>query len=547
MRLGWPAFEKKSRELIRHELAASPAQLSIYKRNRSKKGRQLAPWLQRIGLTYLLLAIFASMLTSRSLELGLTVFTLWMLGSAFRRAQQWFEFFYASPEIPALHLLPLHDDQVFSVQWRKFSRAALWLLPEFLLGFFILWFNRSIPFHWFAFTAILQAALVFALGLHFAAWLSFLPLGFLAGLFKAIALAMLFLANWIQYSDWLFRFFFLTSPPGWANYLLRAQTNATDLTALLLLIPIAAILYSALYSFYRLRNFYSLDEIEFDIRLQTTPHPISPQSDDQDSRRLGPTEIEDNVRDRFFLQSLQWENAGWMERWVARFLNPREKVVAEFLVAENPGWSLAFNWSFVLFGIAITAVSLLTSGLTIFFPGILLLVTAFPFFQGNAWRGLSLHGFGGGYSGSYAYYPISFDEITRVLLKANLARSIPGLPLVLTFVLYAGWKADIPFPLTLTIAGKVFACMLATIPIGLVMPISSTTNDTSRMPGIWVVMLLVAALVVLPLGIILFLSSSFLWAVISITGISLSSFTFYRLYRWSFKKGKFDLVRLRPD
>jgi hypothetical protein len=154
---------------------------------------------------------------------------------------------------------------------------------------------------------------------------------------------------------------------------------------------------------------------------------------------------------------------------------------------------------------------------------------------------------GGAYSGSYSYYPISFDEITRVLLKTNLARSLPGLPLIIVFSLYAGWKTGSSFAVSAIITLKILALLAGLIPATLLLPISSTTNDTNRRPGISVLILLCAGILIIPAGIVLFLSTTWpfaLGAFLTILGTSLSLFAFYRR---AFKKGKFDLVRLRPE
>ena len=129
------------------------------------------------------------------------------------------------------------------------------------------------------------------------------------------------------------------------------------------------------------------------------------------------------IQRRQFLAGFDWPKAGFLERFVSRLLNARERTVAEFLLAANPGWTAQFRGALPFLLLALVFIWLFgrslfpTAGMLVFIGGlgVVQLVASL--------RGFALPPGGGLQSPYYAVYPIGFWELTRVVLIINLTKT----------------------------------------------------------------------------------------------------------------------------
>jgi hypothetical protein len=398
--------------------------------------------------------------------------------------------------------------------------------------------------------ALLQSVLVFALAIHAASRLQSFPLGTLAGLFRLTAFMLLVFGVqefeisrvFVQGSEWFL-------PTGWINYILLNAPE--DPTIFALLIPICAIIYLARYSFSSLQNFYSLEgfEIIASVLPQSLANAEEELSEKSFNRRAGPTEIEEHIVARSFLQGVNWEIAGPLEKFIARMLNPRERVITEFLVAQKPGWTRTLQWSFWIW--LITCVNVIAlgqyGGTIVLFAAYLLATASLPLFGGE-WRGIR-QGVGGGVAlAAYSLYPISFNAIAKILLKVNLIRILSASPFLISFGALAAYKLDSP-PMTGAIeALKLLLIFISVQPLFILFPISATTSDTVGVRVFWWLAVF-APLVLLILGatVAVFLSRTGIGVAASYFVLILLSILTFVLYRRSYRRGKFDLIASRSS
>jgi hypothetical protein len=545
-------FEKQLRRLHRAELEKSGELRREFRQARKKDNSAVSRIGRRLLLPLFWILIPASLvLKDNNVQLALAVISFWAAGSAFRWGQQWFQHFYGSEELVIFHLLPLNDEQIFQIQKRKYLRSLGWIFWELLIAYLVLGIfdaSQRPPLYILPLAALAQSLLVLAMGLHLAGYLHMLPLGAVAGLLRMAAI-ILFLWGMkrTDYTDAIVNFSHWFFPTGWLNYTLTRLSIDRDWISAAMLIPIAALIFAMRFSWQRLRGFYSLEGFE----ILPSSAGISAADDEEltDASfgpRRGPTEIEDNISARFFLEGVNWQQAGWFERLVSRILTHREHVLTEFLVAEKPGWSRQMQITMLVWVIACLVVwSFGTYGGTIiFFSAYILATASLPLFGGE-WRGLRQTPSGGVFLPGFSVFPIAFNEIVKILLKINLLRILAASPFLLSFSAAAAYRlGHSPFS-GLKICIQILAILVTLQPVFVLLPISKSTNDTTRMKPLWFFVFLPMLLLVIILGISIFLTSPLAVKLALYALLLLISTLFFILYRWMYRRGKFDLLSER--
>jgi hypothetical protein len=542
-------LEKKLRSAYRAELEKDPGSQREFKRKRKSESAARS----RLGRNFLMPIFWAAVFLAvvhrqNDVPWAAAIIALWAAGTALKWAHHWFQQFYASEDLVVLNLLPLDDRQIFQFQLRRYFFGAGWVGWELLLGYLVLAFlgEKSPPIYSLVIAAAAQALLVLALALHAASWLHMLPLGTLAGLFRMTAFVLLVLgAREFEFTSALVRATEWFLPTGWVNYMLLQASR--DLAVLALAIPIAAIVYLARFSFGRLRTFYSLEGLEI--------VPGSPQGEAADQEeitassfgsRAGPTEIEDRISARYFLEGVNWNLRGGLEKLVARFLNPRERVVTEFLVAQDPGWTRSLKWSFWVWVVVSTLVIAFGRdfGTIVFFGAYVLAAATLPLFAGE-WRGMRQSAAGGMFMPGYSLYPIAFNEMAKIFLKVNLVRMMAASPLIVSFAAIAAYKLEHSALTGAVIGLKAMGLLICLQPLLILLPVSSTTNDTSRMLPLSIFGFLPTLLIILAASVGIFLSDATLGVATSFALVLLLSMLLFVLYRRAYRASRFDLLNQR--
>lgn len=540
MKLAWPEFEKAAGRKIRAEIRKDPELRKAAKRKRASSTIR-ADISSLIFFPFLMIFVGSAAKEGASLDYSLGVLTLVFLGGALKRGAGFHRYFYTSTKLATLTLLPLRDGQVFRVLWRGYLlEGAIYVGAVLIAYFFLFAFDLVGVWGWLA-GAVMQVAVVFVCALHVAAWWPS-PIWMMTGfLLQVLAVASLFFDNFGSQNEMLLRFLFWSSPPGWVHYLVRPE-SLSDPMIWLLLIPLGAVLGLVVFSYRRLAGAFSLEGIEWSWHHDPEAEPSAEFA--QSSRRPGPTEMEDTIRSRFFLEAVQWENSGWVERFAARFLSAREKMVVEFLGGETTGWSRGYTWNLVVFGLALVAAWFLApQGATaLFLPAYFLAMAVFPVLKSEQWRGLR-GGIDAGAISPLVGYPISFREALNVVLKISIIRTVPGIPMVLTFILVWGWRGGLSMTAISLIMIKVLAVMAAMFPLLVLAPFSGASNDTARYPMFFLLLFVPFLGLIGACGLLLFMANSPVWQAGSVVVMFSANLFLFWMYRRSYLKGKFDLVR----
>jgi hypothetical protein len=543
------ALESRLRAAHRRELKRSPELQREFKRNRKTESSALGRSARQLLMPLFWVGIFLMARPKLDIRWAASVVALWAAGTALKWGHQWFQQFYASDSLVVLNFLPLDDRQIFQFQLRRYLRGAAWIAWELVLSYMVLFLLRAgstPPLTAFFLAAMAQAVLVLALALHSASYLHMLPLGTMAGLFRMTAIVLLVLSlrgfevtgAFVGATE-----FFL--PTGWTNYILLQGSR--DWVIFALCIPIAAIIYLARYSFDRLRSYYSLEGFEI------VPGPSYPAGGEEDeltsasfNHRAGPTEIEDRIRARYFLEGVDWNLSGALEKFIARFLSPRERIVTEFLVAHDPGWTRSLKWSFWIWLVACIVVFSFGQfgGIIVFFAAYVLGVASLPIFGGE-WKAMRQTPTGGVFIPGYAVYPVAFNEIAGILLKVNAVRICSAGPFIISFAALAAYRLGHSPIIGLIIGSKLLLVLLATQPLFVLLPISSTTNATSRMASVWFLVFAPVLLIMVAVIVAVFISGTVFGALAACAVLFLLAALLFATYRRAYRKGKFDLLSER--
>ena len=538
------ALENRLRAAYRADLERSPGLQQEFKRKRRSGTSAFARASRHMLMPLFWACIFYGMVQSREdVRWAAGVVAVWATGTALKWGHQWFQQFYASDNLIVLNLLPLNDRQIFQFQLRRYVAGAGWILWELLLSYLVLALIRTgdtPALYTFVLAATFQAALVLALALHAASHLHMLPLGAIAGLFRMTAVVLLVLGvQRLEITSTLVTATEFFLPTGWTNYVLLQ--GARDWSIFALVLPIAAIIYLARYSFHRLRSYYSLEGFEI---LPGPPHAGEEEELTAESfHRPGPTEIEDRIRARYFLEGVDWNLGGALEKFIARFLSPRERIVTEFLVAHDPGWTRSLKWSFWVWLVACVVVLSFGQfgGTIVFFAAYVLAAASLPILGGE-WKAMRQAAAGGVFLPGYSLYPVSFNEIARIFLKVNLVRICGAAPFIISFAALAAYKLQHSPYVGAIIGAKVLGVLLFVQPFFVLLPISSTTNATSRMAVIWLLVFAPILLVMVAVVVAVFIAGTVLGVLACYLVLFLLATALLAVYRAAYRKGRFDLL-----
>jgi hypothetical protein len=536
-------WEKSFRRRVRQTLRAAPALWKEYRRSRPRWWRRSVPshWLAVLAFAGLSAGAVARLSAEQNHpEATLAVLAFWFVGTAGAGVPWILGKLYDPITVTALYHLPLPDEDIFRARWRAAWRAALAWAPVYsgvglvLAGAFGTAWSAQLV--WLLLPAV-QFLLAMVLALHLAAWAPQFRRWCLAGYVGALALlfgspaAAAWLEPLVTSAPWI-------PPFGWLNHCVARVLLHGDWLALALLLPIAALVAGATFSWQRLRASYHLAEPD-----------CAPGADETSAHRpaLGsgePAELVRSLTGRGPAETIV--EAGWVERLVFRWWTPRERVVAGFWTAPQPGWSRSFRrlaWTFLP---ALAALLLFAEvhGFIVVLGIVLPLLTGAPLL-GGAWRGLSSRPAGGRFSPMYALYPIGFWEAFRVMLKANCLRLGLAVPFALALAAAAAWRLTGSVEPGLVAGLKAIALWLGLQPVVTTFRLAEATNDTERLRLGHIFLLVPLLPVLLGGGFGLFLSETPGAVVTSWTCATGASLVLTVAYARGWARGRFDLLSAR--
>ena len=550
MKLKSQALEKRVREVARDEMRLDKALWKDYKRHRKS-------WLRRKleegnKLLFVLLSLFWVLVFARvrghEKETILVAIALYATATTLFRGLN-FRLNVVGGYDRALFLhFPVSDNDFLKHEWKKFVRSWLGAFCVFLLAYWIVALRSDlVPEN--PGLVLLAAGLQTLCGASLSMWVpTFFPR--LKIVASAIPIYFLtFICLWLPAPaiEFLWSSVLLV-PAGWISHVFASSRDAASRAENLLIVPAAAICLTLPLALHIARKALSAeldrqtragsDQLEQMFGGAETPEeadtePISSQTPLQ-------------VAYEHISEGPSWEKAGWIEKLVARSLNAQERIVADFMLAQNVGdWSKRWRTAALIstVGVLVTALAPLPP-LTLFLPMVAGGLWGAPLF-GGIWPGFTGAATFGGVIPTYAVFPVGYVEISRVMFKANIVRILVWAPLLIAYatVLATRLGNGPRYGLVEGILGVALA--LALQPLMITAHFSAGTNDTRQInlhtlafSGLAMVLLIPTIASVVGL----FVADSLLIKSVAVTSVFGCTMLAWAAYMRLFNRGRIDLL-----
>ncbi|MBP7826331.1 MAG: hypothetical protein KA236_07255 [Verrucomicrobia bacterium] len=565
MKLHAPIFERRLRRRIKQTIRRSPELRRQARRQARYRNRA---WHYGVySIQRLLLSGAGAVITvaiarnTGQLTAALAFVGLWLFALVFFQAQSLAEQLYASPDLPALGLLPIEMRTIFRRQFEKFLWRSTWLLVDLvmMLGALMLWTELpwlkgwvvipSMLLAWGAVLALTGLALRYCPRLPFGQifWLTFL-LGFVLLLTRSFFGPQL-LALWDRNAETLI----LLLPPAWPLALIRLAFPKGSPSDFLFLLPAVGLIGTLRHTVRQLAANYEFSEpLEpeaEDVLPETSASETVPMSNAP--ARAGVTTIQEHVATHAFLAPANWIARGGIEAWFWRWLTDGERKLAEFAF---PGKvQLTRQWKRIFRDLLLGGVLAMTFGRinftfrtwiwagTILFT--ILRVGGLFYANGHAFTPIFCSGVN---LQLHTVYPVGYRELSRVLFKFTLVQ----FPCLLIYALIAGGAiahlAGLEILAGAVMGGKAAVLLAALRGPAIAMAFSAGTNDSTLLGlrPLLVAVFVLTGLVLIGLSIAcVWLTAPLLSAGLGL-GAILLAWWFWWLYGWFYNTNKFDVMNL---
>ena len=549
MKLKSPEIERHLRRQARREMRHSPALWKEYRRHRVRWWRRTNWSITVFSWGYLALILMAGAYRSGQLTSVLVVLSLYATATALTRTGIHLTQGLVSGDRLVLFALPVSDEEYLERQTRKLYWSWAAALVIFMVGYGIdAGAAHSLRQNWVVVvaTAALQAVTGVCLGglirlyaprsadyrvqlslwgLIVACW--FLPAAGIRNLWSAV----------------------LLTPSGWISHGYAALVGRAAQQEILLFLP--AILVAACWPFVlpRLRK-QALTELQS----QTLDGPIAKWvghvSGTVQAERAADSFPGASAQSGRLFEAADWARTSWLERLVGAWLTNHEKLVAEFMLGGQLGsWSTRWRYAafFTAGGLVLTFAPPSLPVWLPFMPLLIAAMSAAPIL-GGYWLGFHSPFPLMQSVPVYAAFPISFDEITSVMLKASALRTLAWSPLFIGYTAILGLRVSVPFEYGIEVGIKVILVVMAWQLLAVVGHFTWNHASTSK-PMTWrYILTVICGLCVVGAftasAITMFNAATSLFKAAAIAGMFVSSVTGWALYRWRFNRGRVDLVTI---
>jgi len=494
-------------------------------------------------------------------DLPFVVIALYSTGTVVLRSRTFFNRLHGPGELAVFFGLPISDETFFRMQWKKFLLRSVWLFLFTFLLYFLDAIQTPGPLPLqiaiAGLAALAQWALVVALVAMIVnlrhPWLYWSALAL-----YGMAVVGAFAPPTVSHT--LFAFTAIL-PAGWINSAIIGMLNG-NASALFWLTPVALIVSVSFWKVEQLRREYAPKLLVY-AGLADTTSPEDAQIPEVETEAL--PEIEQEPLEMVSLVgpshsaamtasaalSLDWDTFWLIERLAGLWLTKEEKSIADFLLAGRLGqWSsrwgkaLYFTIASILCALLIpVAPTCLTIG-----AAVIAALLAAPVLGGE-WPGLSRIMISMKQSCVIAFYPVTYWQASRVMLKINLVRLLAYVVLLFPTVLALFWRSGAGWRQGVSMAGGIWM-WLVVLQLGAVaVQHSQGTNDTRTYTGATITFFLFVVLLIVALlaGIfVLFIPDASVGGVLS----AIIAAPFLLLAWWTYglvyNRGRIDLMR-EPD
>ena len=548
MKLSSPALERNLQQHVRRELRPSPLLWRDYRQHRARWWKRNRNFRGVLGSVYILAVLFCLAVSSRRSFVLLAVVALYASGTALLRCATYCSRVVRGYDRAVLVALPVLDDDYLRHESLSFFRSWAGALAVFLAAYgiyAILYGNLRQDLGAVLVAAVLQTLSGLCIG---AAVLVNSPKWNLASAvvpLYGLMIACLFLPEDAQRFLWSAT---LIMPAGWVAHGFAALAGNADSAEKFWLVPAFIVSAALPFALRRLRlrlvselespdgafaAIFALDEEQEQAPLLNAVGSGQP--------------LVRGVQLARELKGTVWKRLGWIERVIGVLLTDREKVVAEFMLSNELGaWSKKLRIAAVITitGTAITFISPSLPPWLFFVPMLIAALIAAPVL-GGSWPG-----FKGSMAydlapPSYACFPISYGEISRVMLKTNLIRALTWAPLALVYAAALAHRSGYSLEYGSGVGLEIVLILMAVQPAIVAGHFSSGTNDTKQINvqvisffGFGLILLIIMVTAVS----MMFIVPTLLVQAVAIAVVFAMSLMGWAVYKVLFERGRIDLL-----
>ena len=497
------------------------------------------------------------------LRSALAVITLTGFLLACMKAARLLEQLYKASDLPILFVLPASDDTIFRWESRGYHWRSLGSLLDFVVAYGVLGFYYGLPPVAFAgvfVIAVFTWGLVMALSIMGAAYLPKVPYWIAGVAFIALGLGVLYSESFRQgvvsvidaKALWINALF----PSGYAVWLFDLLTPPADWWHLAMLAPIATLLWIGKGALAHLRANYRSPQIDieqarhWDPRGELEEELYDAPSADAGMLNLRPSEIEEHISRREFLEPPTWHTWGLFERLLWKWLTPRERVLAEFAFPEGieigGSWVIALK-TFACTCLAWSATGLLFPTLALWLLGIGLFITvcmALGLTGGG--RAFDVAQVSGAIIARHSLYAIGYRELGHVLFKHAAVQ----IPMLMAFTISASallaYAARWPMEPTLIFGVKAGGALFSgTFVVAMFGFSGNSTDSVLRWRNLgFLSAVLLCGFAEIGLGLAAFLSKNpaIAWPCWAL--MIANAYLLFRVYGWFHDRNAFDSMRV---
>lgn len=350
-----------------------------------------------------------------------------------------------SASVSVLSHLPASDRHIL----RKVTREVIWFTIAVVLWVTGLMYGRIASWQpgnivgWVLalLIAVLQALVCVSVGLILSRFVSRKLL--LAAMVSLIAAGSVFLTAGAPSANTVGLVISVLFPSGWVNSMVLPVVQQQNLVAWWAMVAAVTTIAAGWFAWLSLQRSYVILEFEVSsesgvsavlqgpLARESTPSIEADATNRKDVHTI--ENIERWIRSRQFLEPVERPRSAWVERLIEFWLSSREVTVLEFLTANRMQWTNGF-WGMVQMGICYMLAAH-------FLPGLLPRIEKMGVYLGlfaltfgvwmGPWMGFRSGSSGGCHIPHFAVWPISFDELSRTMLKVGLIRGLISLPLLI--------------------------------------------------------------------------------------------------------------------
>jgi hypothetical protein len=553
VQLSSPALERRLRQQARHELRESPLLWKDYRQHKARWWRRNRRLPFSLVSVYALAALFSATVRSgRSLAV-LTAIASYATGTALFRCKSYFARATTGYDRAVFIALPVSDDEYIKHESRSLFRSWIGALALFGVAYGV--YAAVYGKFWDNLAAVLLASILQTLtGLSVGALVTAFRRKWTGASIIAPFYGLMILCLFLP-EDGL-RFLWsamLVTPAGLVAHGFAGSFDGANSLERFWLIP-AFILSATLPLTLRALQSRIVSALASpDFALEQVSAPGSDNSDDteDDASRVEPinswqlTALDDQLHHES--KGTDRAQLGWIERLVAPLLSSRESVVAEFMLANHlHTWSKKWRSAalITLAGTALTLAAPLLPPWFFFVPMIVAGSMCAPLF-GGTWVGFQGPITSGFYLPAYAVFPLSYSEISWVMLKSNYARALTWAPLAIIYASALAHRLNHSFAYGAGVGVYGVLIVMALQPVMIAGHFSSGTNDTRQIS--WqTVLFFSCALALLSIMLIaafmIFMVSALLVQLGAVTVIFATSSLGWVSYKWLFERGRIDVL-----